>query len=174
MKKIMTIFAVIAIALTAQAQIVQPIKWTGEVVGDSVRLTATIDKGWHLNIIELGDGFYMDEYEGTFTETVAKADTIRVRYNACDNKMCTAPETWEFVSNSDSGLASNSESGLASEEGQSIWWIFVMGLLGGLLAIFTPCVWPIIPMTVSFFIKRGGAAKVQPTHKWFATRFSTD
>ena len=159
MKKIMTIFAVIAIALTAQAQIVQPIKWTGEVVGDSVRLTATIDKGWHLNIIELGDGFYMDEYESTFTETVAKADTIRVRYNACDDKMCTAPETWEFVSNSESGLASNSESGLASEGGQSIWWIFVMGLLGGLLAIFTPCVWPIIPMTVSFFIKRGGAAK---------------
>ena len=159
MKKIMTIFAVMAIALTAQAQIVQPIKWTGEVVGDSVRLTATIDKGWHLNIIELGDGFYMDEYEGTFTETVAKADTIRVRYNACDDKMCTAPETWEFVS-----LASSPDSPIASspnshEGGQSIWWIFVMGLLGGLLAIFTPCVWPIIPMTVSFFIKRGGAAK---------------
>ena len=160
MKKIMTILlAVIAIALTAQAQIVQPIKWTGEVVGDSVRLTATIDKGWHLNIIELGDGFYMDEYEGTFTETVAKADTIRVRYNACDDKMCTAPETWEFVS-----LASSPDSPITSspnspEGGQSIWWIFVMGLLGGLLAIFTPCVWPIIPMTVSFFIKRGGAAK---------------
>ena len=160
MKRILyTIFAVIAIALTAQAQLVQPIKWTGELVGDSVRLTANIEKGWHLNIIELGDGLYMDEYEGTFTETVAKADTVRVRYNACDDKMCTAPETWEFVSNSDSGLASNSESGLASEGGQSIWWIFVMGLLGGLLAIFTPCVWPIIPMTVSFFIKRGGAAK---------------
>ncbi len=159
MKKIMTIFAVMAIALTAQAQIVQPIKWTGEVVGDSVRLTATIDKGWHLNIIELGDGFYMDEYEGTFTETVAKADTVRVRYNACDDKMCTAPETWEFVS-----LASSHDSPIASspnspEGGQSLWWIFVMGLLGGLLAIFTPCVWPIIPMTVSFFIKRGGAAK---------------
>ena len=160
MKRILyTIFAVIAIALTAQAQLVQPIKWTGELVGDSVRLTANIEKGWHLNIIELGDGLYMDEYEDTFTETVAKADTVRVRYNACDDKMCTAPETWEFVSNSDSGLASNSESGLASEGGQSIWWIFVMGLLGGLLAIFTPCVWPIIPMTVSFFIKRGGAAK---------------
>ena len=159
MKKIMTIFAVMAIALTAQAQLVQPIKWAGEVVGDSVRLTATIDKGWHLNIIELGDGFYMDEYEGTFTETVAKADTVRVRYNACDDKMCTAPETWEFVS-----LASSPDSPIASspnspESGQSIWWIFVMGLLGGLLAIFTPCVWPIIPMTVSFFIKRGGAAK---------------
>lgn len=156
MKKIMTIFAVIAIALTAQAQIVQPIKWTGEVVGDSVRLTATIDKGWHLNIIELGDGFYMDEYEGTFTETVAKADTIRVRYNACDDKMCTAPETWEFVT---IGEEAKGDEAQGDEGGQSIWWIFVMGLLGGLLAIFTPCVWPIIPMTVSFFIKRGGAAK---------------
>ena len=149
-------FAVIAIALTAGAQIVQPIKWTGAIEGDSVRLTATIEKGWHLNIIELGDGFYMDEYEGTFTETIAKADTIRVRYNACHDKMCTAPETWEFVT-----LANNQSPITDSEasETQSIWWIFVMGLLGGLLAIFTPCVWPIIPMTVSFFIKRGGAAK---------------
>ena len=156
MKRILnTIFAVIAIALTAQAQLVQPIKWTGEVVGDSIRLTATIEQGWHLNIIELGDGFYMDEYEGTFTETIAKADTIRVRYNACDDKMCTAPETFEFVT-AESGTK-NLEPGQEGEK--SIWWVFVMGLLGGLLAIFTPCVWPIIPMTVSFFIKRGGAAK---------------
>lgn len=158
MKRILnTIFAVIAIALTAQAQVVQPIKWAGTVVGDSVRLTATIEDGWHLNIIELGDGLYMDEYAGTFTETVAKADTIRVRFNACDDKMCIAPETWEFVTiaNSTEG-ASNSE---ASNNLKSIWWIFLMGLMGGLLAIFTPCVWPIIPMTVSFFIKRGGAAK---------------
>ena len=155
MKRLMTIlFAVIAIALTAHAQIVQPIKWTGAVEGDSVKLTASIEKGWHLNIIELGDGFYIDEYEGTFTETVAKADTIRVRYNACDDKMCTAPETWEFV------YADEVKGNEAKAEGgQSIWVIFLMGLLGGLLAIFTPCVWPIIPMTVSFFIKRGGAAK---------------
>ena len=33
-------------------------------------------------------------------------------------------------------------------------YIFFTGLLGGLLAFFTPCVWPIIPMTVSFFLKR--------------------
>ena len=55
MKRIMTIFAVMAIALTAAAQIVQPIKWAGAVEGDSIRLTATIEKGWHLNIIELGN-----------------------------------------------------------------------------------------------------------------------
>ena len=65
MKKLMTIlFAVIAIVLTAQAQIVQPVKWTGVVEGDSVKLTANIEKGWHLNIIELGEGFYLDEYLG--------------------------------------------------------------------------------------------------------------
>lgn len=159
----MTIFfAVIAIALTAHAQIVQPIKWTGIVEGDSIRLTATIEKGWHLNIIELEEGLYMEEYEGTFTETVTKSDTIRVRYNACDDKMCTAPETWEFVTLASSSNNQTAEESLAtnsSQNGQSIWWIFLMGLLGGLLAIFTPCVWPIIPMTVSFFIKRGGAAK---------------
>lgn len=33
-------------------------------------------------------------------------------------------------------------------------YIFITGFLGGLLALFTPCVWPIIPMTVSFFLKR--------------------
>ena len=156
MKKLMTIlFAVIAIAVTAKAQLVEPVKWAGEVVGDSVRLTATIEKGWHLNIIELGDGFYIDEYEGSFTETVAMADTISVRYNACDDKMCTAPETWEYVTVGDKAKVEEAK----AEGEQSIWWVFVMGLLGGLLAIFTPCVWPIIPMTVSFFIKRGGAAK---------------
>jgi len=36
----------------------------------------------------------------------------------------------------------------------SLWYIFLMGILGGLVALFTPCVWPIIPMTVSFFLKR--------------------
>lgn len=33
-------------------------------------------------------------------------------------------------------------------------YIFFTGLLGGFIALFTPCVWPIIPMTVSFFLKR--------------------
>lgn len=165
MKKFIYTIVAIFIALTAQAQLVEPIKWKGEVIGDSVRLTANIEAGWHLNIIELGDGMYMDEYEGTFTETVAKADTIRVRFNACDDKMCTAPETWEYVASGEMAKAEEAKGEEAkAEEAQaegekSIWWVFVMGLLGGLLAIFTPCVWPIIPMTVSFFIKRGGADK---------------
>ena len=41
-----------------------------------------------------------------------------------------------------------------AEESSSVWLIFVLGFGGGLVALLTPCVWPIIPMTVSFFIKR--------------------
>lgn len=37
---------------------------------------------------------------------------------------------------------------------QSWWYILLAGFVGGLIALFTPCVWPIIPMTVSFFLKR--------------------
>lgn len=36
----------------------------------------------------------------------------------------------------------------------SLWYVFLAGLAGGFIALFTPCVWPIIPMTVSFFLKR--------------------
>ena len=35
-----------------------------------------------------------------------------------------------------------------------LWSVFLLGILGGLIALLTPCVWPIIPMTVSFFLKR--------------------
>lgn len=41
----------------------------------------------------------------------------------------------------------------------SLWKIFILGFLGGLVALFTPCVWPIIPMTVSFFMHRSQSKK---------------
>jgi len=46
------------------------------------------------------------------------------------------------------------ESAGSNEMNLSWWMIFIEGLLAGFLAILTPCVWPIIPMTVSFFLKR--------------------
>ena len=42
----------------------------------------------------------------------------------------------------------------------SLWLIFLAGLIGGFLALLTPCVWPIIPMTVSFFLKRSDNKKL--------------
>ena len=44
-----------------------------------------------------------------------------------------------------------------SIKGQSLWWILIAGFLGGFIALLTPCVWPLIPMTVSFFLKRNKA-----------------
>jgi thiol:disulfide interchange protein DsbD len=45
------------------------------------------------------------------------------------------------------------ESGTQTTD-KSLLGIFLLGMLGGLIALLTPCVWPIIPMTVSFFLKR--------------------
>jgi len=45
------------------------------------------------------------------------------------------------------------------EEKKSLWTIFGLGFLGGLLALLTPCVFPMIPLTVSFFTKKGGQSK---------------
>ena len=48
----------------------------------------------------------------------------------------------------------NAFDGGDTEAGASLWRIFILGILGGFIALLTPCVWPIIPMTVSFFLKR--------------------
>ena len=151
MKKILTIL-LCTLPLLAAAQLVQPVKWSGEEIGDSVRLKAVVQPGWHLNIMEMGDFMFSQEFKDSFTMTVAKTDLAPIRFNACDDQMCTAPEIWEYASLSAESASPLSEaSSLSSDTERSLWLIFLLGLLGGLLAIFTPCVWPIIPMTVSFF-----------------------
>ncbi|GAB1857261.1 thioredoxin family protein [Flavobacteriaceae bacterium MHTCC 0001] len=47
----------------------------------------------------------------------------------------------------------------SSVEKKSLWGIFMLGFLGGLLALLTPCVFPMIPLTVSFFTKNGDSNK---------------
>ena len=137
------------------AQLVQPVKWTGEKMGDSVRLTAVVEPGWHMTLISIGDEEIGEEiYETPYTITLAQAQPIR--FNACNDQMCTAPEVWEYE---EASPKSSPEGKDLQADSRSLWLIFLLGLLGGLLAIFTPCVWPIIPMTVSFFLKKGGGLK---------------
>lgn len=52
------------------------------------------------------------------------------------------------------------------QEDASWIYIFITGFVGGLLALFTPCVWPIIPMTVSFFLKRSKDKKKGIRDAW--------
>lgn len=44
-------------------------------------------------------------------------------------------------------------------EGKSLGTVFLLGLLGGLIALLTPCVFPLIPLTVSFFTQRSGTRR---------------
>ena len=54
----------------------------------------------------------------------------------------------------------------AQTSSQAWYIIFILGFGGGLLALFTPCVWPIIPMTVSFFLKRSKDKKKGIRDAW--------
>lgn len=104
-----------------------------------------------------------------------------VRYMACTEESCTPPARYDFnLKIGNTVVASNTETVetapqeqsniLASDANQSLWWqpvevstgteaqsywaILLFGFLGGLVALMTPCVWPMIPMTVSFFLKK--------------------
>lgn len=172
MKRIVSILLVI-LPLFAVAQILQPVRWSGEEIGDSVRCTATIEPGWHMTLISVGEqDIGEDIYESPFRMTIAK--TERIRFTACNERNCLSPEVWGWnvladqkstapdkpsavsspLSSAASQLSEHNVHKWEFTNERSFWWIFVLGLLGGLIAIFTPCVWPIIPMTVSFFLKR--------------------
>ena len=152
MKRILnTIVFALCSLLIAQAELVQPVKWSGEEIGDSVRLKAAIEPGWHMTIIEFGEREFEQEFIDSFVITLAATELTPIRFNACDDKMCTAPEVWEWKGSQPSAVSLQPT---GDTDARSLWLIFLLGLLGGLLAIFTPCVWPIIPMTVSFFLKR--------------------
>ena len=105
----------------------------------------------------------------------------QVTFMACDDRTCTPPTEVPFqfgqtaapalmpMPLAPGAAAPETTSGLytpvvdelrafgsdtTTDTDESLWTIFLFGLVGGLLALFTPCVWPIIPMTVSFFLKR--------------------
>ena len=82
------------------------------------------------------------------TQDTLKAEAPEARVAA--DTLMAADNLWTPVV--DELQAFNGDS--APTESMAWWLIFLEGLLGGFLALFTPCVWPIIPMTVSFFLKR--------------------
>lgn len=85
-------------------------------------------------------------------EVTEKADTVAV---AATNDEVAVSDYWTPVVDK---LAAFGEDA-SNAASQSLWAIFFLGFIGGLVALLTPCVWPIIPMTVSFFLKRSGDKK---------------
>ena len=119
----------------------------------------------------------------TFRQEIELEDTdlsnlsVEVNYQVCDDKLCVF-RTETFVFSFDGKEVENSlntdarsqvlskalkldlketqflETKLTNETSKSIWNIFFLGFIGGLLALLTPCVFPMIPLTVSFFLKQ--------------------
>lgn len=76
--------------------------------------------------------------------TVAPADSAVAPVTASTETLWWQPVTEQLQ-------ALDSEANIANH---SLWYIFIVGFIGGLLALVMPCIWPIIPMTISFFLKR--------------------
>ena len=100
------------------------------------------------------------------SQTVTPADTASTGIiggadGPTDINVAGHIDLWKTVIND---LQSYGET--TSQEDMSWFYIFITGFLGGLLALFTPCVWPIIPMTVSFFLKRSKDKKKGIRDAW--------
>ena len=103
-----------------------------------------------------------------------------VLFMSCNDEQCTPPTRYEFSIATTESPSTGSQAASAtpsaqgdiwspvvdelqafgasdsdlSGEAHSWWYILIAGFLAGLIALVTPCVWPMIPMTVSFFLKR--------------------
>jgi thiol:disulfide interchange protein DsbD len=83
-----------------------------------------------------------------------------VYFMVCDDKRCLPPEAVEFTyklegASESAGTVSSESSDSSDESGdRSLLGIFLLSFLGGFAALLTPCVFPMIPMTVSFFTKQ--------------------
>lgn len=135
------------------AQILTPVHWVGSHEVDTMRLVASIDQGWHMSLVDVvvDDTMHQDVLDVEYTNNAkvkAVGKKIVVSYVACDDTRCMSPETFTYSTIQSNELVDTPNAN------RSLWLIFLFGLLGGFLAIFTPCVWPIIPMTVSFFMKK--------------------
>ena len=118
------------------------------------------------------------EHEAIFTQRIKAINPsglkikVEVLYSTCDDKQCLPPETktFEIDLNSKKATAVNAEISQRDidmtnalhigidvdtfkEDKKGLWVIFLLGFLGGLIALLTPCVFPMIPLTVSFFTK---------------------
>jgi thiol:disulfide interchange protein DsbD len=83
-----------------------------------------------------------------------------LEFMCCDDETCLPPTDVDFIFDLGSGSETKEVNNNATspeqdnEEDRNYWSIFILAFLGGLAALLTPCVFPMIPMTVSFFTKQ--------------------
>lgn len=94
--------------------------------------------------IGTGDAAVGDSNEALAEKVVSKSDVPAVKTDS-------HADWWAPVDITESDVPSENVSS------SPLWIIFIWGFGGGLIALLTPCVWPLIPMTVSFFLKKSGS-----------------
>ena len=87
-------------------------------------------------------------------ETVEQADTAKVESSASHLLTSSPSDLWTPVIDELKAMGGGDDM-----TDHSLLYILLMGFVGGLLAVCMPCIWPIIPMTVSFFLKRAKSDK---------------
>lgn len=91
---------------------------------------------------------------GTPSKSVAsesqKLEPVLLDISAAEVSANELNNTWEPIIDQ----VKDYDTGGNTKESKTWWFIFIAGFIGGLIALVTPCVWPIIPMTVTFFLKR--------------------
>ena len=81
-----------------------------------------------------------------------------INWRACEEYNCNSPEDWEFSVTIGNPEAAAEEVTAAGAEGEeSLWGLIIEAILWGFAALVTPCVFPMVPMTVSFFMKGSGS-----------------
>lgn len=84
---------------------------------------------------------------------------VAISYMACSNTMCLPPVTQELQLSYDPPVLSVTKWEQDTVKESNAGWIFLGGFIGGFLALLTPCVFSMIPLTVAYFTKNGGLKK---------------
>lgn len=91
-----------------------------------------------------------------------KAATVNgeVSWSGCNDEFCAAPEYWEFsvTLGKDEGGAVPQEGRDAAKRNKGLWGLIIEAILWGFAMLLTPCVFPMVPMTISYFMKQSGNA----------------
>ena len=98
--------------------------------------------------------FTLDIHVMSTDDFVLKGD---VYFMTCDSTQCLPPEALDFsfeIDGIDESLISSSNESPNQNDKKSMWALFFIAFLSGFAALLTPCVFPMIPMTVSFFTKQ--------------------
>ncbi|WP_156032966.1 protein-disulfide reductase DsbD domain-containing protein [Sediminibacter sp. Hel_I_10] len=113
-------------------------------------------------VFEMKIKYFEDEAEFkqriTLDDSTIKTITAEVEFMACDDKQCLAPSYVDLNFDLTKSVQLSESEILATPEREAdtrgLWSIFLVAFLSGFVALLTPCVFPMIPMTVSFFIKQ--------------------